>query len=143
MSMDLPAPSSGVGFLSVMTNTAEDNDSHIDCHHDIRSTREPSFRCVAKTAAAHARNRSFTHTASALANGLSAVSARRLACRHHWPRQAGDDRIVRVTVSTVALAAPQGVAVSSPPVSGFAGPPPVIVERTGKVIKHAQPDRAA
>jgi hypothetical protein len=44
-------------------------------------------------------SRRMTYTELADASGISLTSARRLARRHHWPRQAGNDGIVRVTVS--------------------------------------------
>jgi hypothetical protein len=42
--------------------------------------------------------RRMTYAELAQARGISLASARRLARRHHWPRQVGNDAVVRVTV---------------------------------------------
>ena len=42
--------------------------------------------------------RRMTYAELAQARAISLASARRLARRHHWPRQAGNDGIVRVIV---------------------------------------------
>jgi len=43
-------------------------------------------------------SRRMTYAELAQARGISLVSARRLARRHRWPRQAGNDGIVRILV---------------------------------------------
>jgi len=48
--------------------------------------------------------RRMTYAELAEARGISLPSARRLVLRHHWPRQTGNDGIVRVTVPLTALA---------------------------------------
>ena len=56
--------------------------------------------------------RRMTYAEIAEARGISLPSARRLVLRHHWPRQAGNDGIVRVTVPLIAL-------VNGPETEGF------------------------
>jgi len=53
-----------------------------------------------------------TYAELAETRGISLPSARRLVLRHHWPRQAGNDGIVRVTVPLIAL-------VNGPETEGF------------------------
>jgi hypothetical protein len=48
--------------------------------------------------------RRMTYAELAAVRGISLSSARRLVIRHRWPRQAGNDGIVRVTVPLTALA---------------------------------------
>jgi hypothetical protein len=48
--------------------------------------------------------RRMTYAELAAVRGISLASARRLVIRHRWPRQAGNDGIVRVTVPLTALA---------------------------------------
>jgi hypothetical protein len=48
--------------------------------------------------------RRLTYAELAVVRGISLPSARRLVLRHHWPRQAGNDGVVRVTVPLTALA---------------------------------------
>jgi hypothetical protein len=50
--------------------------------------------------------RRMTYAELAAVRGISLPSARRLVLRHHWPRQAGNDGVVRVTVP-LAEARPQ------------------------------------
>ena len=47
--------------------------------------------------------RRMTYAELAQARGISLPSARRLVLRHRWPRQVGNDGVVRVTVSLTAL----------------------------------------
>jgi len=47
--------------------------------------------------------RRMTYAEIAEARGISLPSARRLVLRHRWPRQAGNDGVVRVTVPLTAL----------------------------------------
>jgi hypothetical protein len=47
--------------------------------------------------------RRMTYAELAQARGISLASARRLARRHRWARQAGNDGVVRVTVPLPAL----------------------------------------
>ena len=47
--------------------------------------------------------RRMTYAELAQARGISLASARRLARRHGWARQAGNDGVVRVTVPLPAL----------------------------------------
>src|SRR5215831_11058947 len=47
--------------------------------------------------------RRMTYVGLAEARGISLPSARRLVLRHRWPRQRGNDGIVRVTVPLTAL----------------------------------------
>jgi hypothetical protein len=47
--------------------------------------------------------RRMTYAELATVRGISLPSARRLVLRHHWPRQAGNDGVVRVTVPLTAL----------------------------------------
>jgi hypothetical protein len=47
--------------------------------------------------------RRMTYAELATVRGISQASARRLVLRHHWPRQRGNDGIVRVTVPLTAL----------------------------------------
>jgi hypothetical protein len=48
--------------------------------------------------------RRMTYAELAAVRGISLPSARRLVIRHRWPRQAGNDGVVRVTVPLTALA---------------------------------------
>ena len=48
--------------------------------------------------------RRMTYAELASVRGISITSARRLVLRHRWPRQIGNDRIVRVTIPLTALA---------------------------------------
>jgi hypothetical protein len=48
--------------------------------------------------------RRMTYAELAAVRGISLPSARRLVLRHHWPRQTGNDGVVRVTVPLTALA---------------------------------------
>ena len=48
--------------------------------------------------------RRMTYAELAAVRGISITSARRLVLRHRWPRQIGNDGIVRVTVPLIALA---------------------------------------
>jgi hypothetical protein len=48
--------------------------------------------------------RRMTYAELATIRGISLPSARRIVLRHHWLRQVGNDRIVRVTVPLSALA---------------------------------------
>jgi hypothetical protein len=48
--------------------------------------------------------RRMTYAELAAVRGISITSARRLVLRHRWPRQIGNDGIVRVTVPLTALA---------------------------------------
>ena len=58
--------------------------------------------------------RRMTYAELAQARGISLASARRLARRHAWARQAGNDGVVRVTVPLPALSGPgQAQALSS------------------------------
>src|SRR5512133_3386984 len=64
-------------------------------------------------------SRRMTYAELADVRGISVTSARRLVLRHHWPRQTGNDGIVRVTVPLTALAnavarKANGVATTSP-----------------------------
>jgi hypothetical protein len=54
--------------------------------------------------------RRMTYAELAAVRGISLPSARRLVLRHHWPRQAGNDGVVRVTVPLTALAKTAGSA---------------------------------
>ena len=54
-----------------------------------------------------------TYAELAEARGISLPSARRLVLRHHWPRQMGNDGIVRVTVPLTALEKPTEIAGSA------------------------------
>ena len=47
--------------------------------------------------------RRMTYAELATVRGISLPSARRLVLRHHWPRQVGNDGVVRVTVPLSAL----------------------------------------
>jgi hypothetical protein len=47
--------------------------------------------------------RRMTYAELAQARGISPASAKRLAQRHHWGRQVGNDGVTRVTVPLVAL----------------------------------------
>jgi hypothetical protein len=47
--------------------------------------------------------RRMTYAELAAVRGISLSSARRLVLRHHWPRQTGNDGVVRVTVPLTAL----------------------------------------
>jgi outer membrane murein-binding lipoprotein Lpp len=47
--------------------------------------------------------RRMTYAELATVRGISAASARRLVLRHRWPRQTGNDGVVRVTVPLTAL----------------------------------------
>ena len=47
--------------------------------------------------------RRMTYAELAIVRGISAASARRLVLRHRWPRQTGNDGVVRVTVPLTAL----------------------------------------
>jgi hypothetical protein len=47
--------------------------------------------------------RRMTYAELATVRGISQASARRLVLRHHWPRQRGNDGIVRATVPLTAL----------------------------------------
>jgi hypothetical protein len=48
--------------------------------------------------------RRMTYAELAAVRGISLPSARRLVLRHHWPKQRGNDGVVRVTVPLTALA---------------------------------------
>jgi hypothetical protein len=48
-------------------------------------------------------SRRMTYAELADVRGISVTSARRLVLRHHWPRQTGNDGLVRVTVPMTAL----------------------------------------
>ena len=48
--------------------------------------------------------RRMTYAEIAAARGISLPSSRRLVLRHRWPRQRGNDGVVRVTVPLTALA---------------------------------------
>ena len=48
--------------------------------------------------------RRMTYVDLAEARGISLSSARRLVLRHRWPRQRGNDGVVRVIVPLTALA---------------------------------------
>jgi len=52
--------------------------------------------------------RRMTYAELAAVRGISLPSARRLVLRHHWPRQTGNDGVVRVTVPLAALARAAG-----------------------------------
>lgn len=54
--------------------------------------------------------RRMTYAELATVRGISLASARRLVLRHHWPRQTGNDSVVRVTVPLEALNKPAGKA---------------------------------
>jgi hypothetical protein len=54
--------------------------------------------------------RRMTYAELAAVRGISLPSARRLVLRHHWPRQTGNDDVVRVTVPLAALAKAAGQA---------------------------------
>ena len=56
--------------------------------------------------------RRMTYAELAQARQISLASARRLARRHHWPRQAGNDGIVRVIVPLGHLQTGPGIALS-------------------------------
>jgi hypothetical protein len=55
--------------------------------------------------------RRMTYAEIAAVRGISVSSARRLVLRHRWPRQVGNDGVVRVTVPLEALEKPQETAV--------------------------------
>jgi hypothetical protein len=50
--------------------------------------------------------RRMTYAELAAVRGISPASAKRLAQRHHWGRQVGNDRITRVTVPLAFLEKP-------------------------------------
>jgi hypothetical protein len=49
------------------------------------------------------RARRMTYVEIAAARKISLASARRLVLRHHWPRQTGNDGLVKVTVPMTAI----------------------------------------
>src|SRR4051812_45127561 len=51
-------------------------------------------------------NRRMTYAELAEARGISLLAARRLTLRHHWPKQSGNDGLVRVSVPLSALTKP-------------------------------------
>jgi hypothetical protein len=51
--------------------------------------------------------RRMTYAEIATVRGISVPSARRLVLRHRWPRQVGNDGVVRVTVPLEALEKPK------------------------------------
>jgi hypothetical protein len=51
--------------------------------------------------------RRMTYAELAEARGISLTAARRLTLRHHWPKQMGNDGLVRVSVPLSALAKPR------------------------------------
>ena len=62
-----------------------------------------------------------TYAELADARGISLASARRLARRHHWHRQAGNDGIIRVTVPLGLLRAAPRPAQAAPASIGGRG----------------------
>ena len=64
--------------------------------------------------------RRMTYAELAQARAISLASARRLARRHHWHRQVGNDGIVRVTVPLGQLrAVPRPVVIKGPETVSF------------------------
>src|SRR4029077_2239091 len=55
-----------------------------------------------------------TYAELANVRGISLPSARRLVLRHRWPRQTGNDGVVRVTVPLTALKSQDVVARTDP-----------------------------
>src|SRR6476660_2314708 len=51
--------------------------------------------------------RRMTYAELANARGISLPAARRLTLRHHWPKQMGNDGLVRVSVPLSALEKPR------------------------------------
>ena len=66
--------------------------------------------------------RRMTYAELAAVRGISVPSARRLVLRHRWPRQAGNDGIVRVTVPLAALEKPEEAAGSHVTVTDATAP---------------------
>jgi hypothetical protein len=67
-------------------------------------------------------SRRMTYAELAEARGISLASARRLARRHQWPRQVGNDGVVRVIVPLGQVrTGPRPTAEKAAETSGFAG----------------------
>ena len=61
--------------------------------------------------------RRMTYAELAQARGISLPAARRLTLRHHWPKQTGNDGLVRVSVPLLALGKPRKTAINADPAS--------------------------
>jgi hypothetical protein len=84
--------------------------------------------------------RRMTYTELAAARGISRASAKRMAQRHHWGRQVGNDGVVRVTVPLSALANTAKTKAVTGDVASDVAPgvtpmtEPLLAEAKGKVI---------
>src|SRR3954469_12992060 len=66
--------------------------------------------------------RRMTYAELAQARGISLTAARRLTLRHHWPKQMGNDGLVRVSVPLSALVKPRKSATNHGPTSDAVSP---------------------
>ena len=82
--------------------------------------------------------RRMTYAELAAVRGISLPSARRLVLRHHWPRQAGNDGVVRVIVPLGQVrTVPRTTSPKAPETIGFPGPGPA------QAMAHGTDPRAA